>query len=184
MQINVAQLLKAEVGATRKHRIESELESDGVRYPIHGEVTLTNIGKKVLVQGTAHALSNLNCGRCLKSFKVNLLLKIEEEYYPTIDINTGVKLEKPIDFDAFKIDEHHILDLSEAIRQYMLLALPMKPLCQANCAGMCPVCGSDLNEARCSCPTETIDSRWTELLKLKKNNRVDISRKRGQKGRE
>lgn len=172
MQINVAQLLKEPVGATRKHTVDVILALDDCEYPVKGDVTLTQTGRKVLVQGKLIATADLACGRCLKPFTCTLPLQIEEEYYPTIDINTGVKLPAPDDPGAFKIDEHHILDLSEAIRQYIVMALPMKPLCQEDCAGICPTCGKDLNEGECDCPHETIDPRWAELLKLKKTNRA------------
>jgi len=72
---------------------------------------------------------------------LNLQLKIQEEFFPTIDIETGLKLPKPEDPGSFTIDEHHILDLTEAIRQYIVTAMPMKPLCKTECAGLCDTCG-------------------------------------------
>ncbi len=172
MQINVAQLLKEPIGATRKHTVDAILEIDEGTFPIKGEVMLINIGGKVLVQGKLTAQSTLSCGRCLKPFTTGIPIKIEEEFYPTIDVLTGVKLPEPEDPGAFKIDEHHVLDLSEAIRQYIVMALPMKPLCREDCAGICSQCGKDLNEGECNCPTETTDPRWAELLKLTKKNRA------------
>ncbi len=183
MQINVSQLLKSEIGTTRNYTLDDELEIEGVVYPVKGELTLINIGKKILVIGNLIATVALTCSRCLKSFTANLPLKIEDEFYPSIDVNTGLKLDAPEEPDAFTIDEQHTLDLSEAIRQYILLALPMKPLCRRDCAGICQTCGKDLNEGKCECPSEAIDPRWAELLKLKKNTRVTVSEKRGKEGR-
>jgi len=183
MQINVSQLLKSETGTTRNYTVDDELAVEGMVYPLKGELTLINIGKKILTIGNLTATATLTCGRCLKSFTIKLSLKIEDEYYPSIDVNTGLKLDGPEDADAFSIDEQHTLDLSEAIRQYILLALPMKPLCRRDCAGICQTCGKDLNEGKCECPSEAIDPRWAELLKLKKNIRVTVSEKRGKEGR-
>jgi uncharacterized protein len=67
---------------------------------------------------------------------------------------------------AFRIDERHIIDLSEAVRQYTLLAVPMKPLCEAACAGICPTCGKNLNLGACRCPPPEGDPRWAKLQKL------------------
>jgi uncharacterized protein len=81
-------------------------------------------------------------------------------------VNTGVTLPPSDDVNAFTIDEHHILDLSEAIRQYALVNTPMKPLCKKECAGICPTCGKNLNEGKCDCPKDNIDPRWSKLAEL------------------
>jgi len=88
---------------------------------------------------------------------------LEEEFYPTMDVVTGVPLPQPEDADSFTVDEHHVLDLYEAVRQYALLALPMKPLCKQECPGICPQCGKNLNEGKCSCPRRERDARWAKL---------------------
>jgi uncharacterized protein len=67
---------------------------------------------------------------------------------------------------AFTIDENQEIDLSEAVRQYMLLALPMKPLCREECAGLCPSCGHNLNLGPCGCPPSDIDPRFAPLTRL------------------
>ncbi len=74
-------------------------------------------------------------------------------FYPSIDILTGLPQGLPEEdaSSSFTIDEHHILDTSEMIRQYCLLAIPMKPLCRVDCAGLCPDCGANLNENKCQC---------------------------------
>jgi uncharacterized protein len=78
---------------------------------------------------------------------------------------TGMPLPVPSP-DAFTIDAHHILDLSEAVRQYTVINIPMKPLCKPNCAGLCPQCGANRNEAPCQCPQEQGDPRWAVLQQL------------------
>ena len=183
MQINVAQLLKSDTGTIRAYAVDSEVEIEGVIHPVKGELTFINIGKKILATGKLTTTANFTCSRCLQPFITDLSLKIEDEYYPSVDVNTGFKVDAPEDEDAFIIDEHHTLDLSEAIRQYILLALPMKPLCRQDCGGICQTCGQDLNEGKCECPSEAIDPRWADLLKLKKNTRGTVTEKRGKEGR-
>jgi uncharacterized protein len=105
-----------------------------------------------------------------------------EEYFPKIDVITGARLPEPEDPGSFTLDEHHELDLTEAIRQYIVTAMPMKPLCKEACAGLCATCGKDLNQGKCDCTMETVDPRWAELLKLKNSNKVKISnRNKGRK---
>ena len=60
----------------------------------------------------------------------------------------------------------NILDLSEIIRQYTIAGLPMKPLCELDCIGLCQFCGKNLNKVDCTCNEGNIDSRWANLLDL------------------
>lgn len=182
MQTNVAQLLKAPSGSIRIFQITDNLEDEGKIYTIRGDITLTRTDSSILVQGILTANAEMTCSRCLKSFKSKLSLHIEEEYFPTIDIITGVRLPEPEEAGTFTIDEHHVLDLTEAIRQYIVIALPMKPLCKEKCAGLCPVCGKNLNLGDCGCKQQEVDPRWGELLKLKTSNKVKITTNRN-KGR-
>jgi uncharacterized protein len=175
MQTNVAQLLKAPVGSIRTFSIDDNLEDNGIEYHVKGELTLIRSTNSILVQGRLYTQTEMNCSRCLKPFTLKIPLKIEEEFFPTIDIITGMKLPEPEDPGSFTIDEHHILDLTEAIRQYIVTAIPMKPLCREDCAGLCATCGKDLNLGKCDCHEEEIDPRWVELLKLKNSNKVKIA---------
>ena len=117
----------------------------------------------ILVKGTLHTEVQVTCSRCLSLFSCPLALNIEEEYFPTTDVNSSVSLPLPDEPGCFTIDEHYILDLAEAIRQYALLALPMKSLCREDCAGLCPTCGHNLNQGHCSCLPQETDSHWAEL---------------------
>ena len=172
MQTNVAQLLKAPVGSIRTFPIDDVIEESGTPYHVQGELTLIRSTSSILVQGHLKTQTEIICSRCAKPFILNLQLKIQEEFFPTIDIETGLKLPKPEDPGSFTIDEHHILDLTEAIRQYIVTAMPMKPLCKEECAGLCDTCGKDLNQGECSCRQEQADPRWAELLKLKNSNKL------------
>ena len=175
MQTNVAQLLKAPVGSIRTFPVDDTLEESGTPYHVEGELTLIRSTSSILVQGHLKTQTDITCSRCAKPFTLKLALKIQEEFFPTIDIETGLKLPKPEDPGSFTIDEHHILDLTEAIRHYIVTAMPMKPLCKDTCGGLCATCGKDLNLGDCGCRQETADPRWAELLKLKNSNKLKIA---------
>jgi uncharacterized protein len=175
MQTNVAQLLKAPVGSIRTLPVDDNLEDNVMLYHVKGEVLLIRMNDSILVQGTLATQTKITCSRCLKPFTLKIPLKILEEFFPTIDIVTGMRLPKPEDPGSFTIDEHHILDLTEAIRQYIVTAMPMKPLCDEECAGLCSTCGKDLNRGACGCKQEEVDLRWAELLKLKNSNKLKIA---------
>ncbi len=154
MQANVAQLLKESTGATRTYDIDDAISADdGQECRVQGKVILIRAARGILAKGYFTCQRQLTCGRCLTSFAHSSAFDVEEMFYPSIDILSGLPLALP-DEDAassFTIDEHHILDTSEMIRQYSLLATPMKPLCRVDCAGLCPECGANLNENKCHC---------------------------------
>ncbi len=164
VQINVSWLLQSPIGSVRDYSINEITDIGYGDSPVQGDVTRTDRG--ILVKGALDARIELACSRCLGPFSVSLKLNIEEEYFPTTDIMTGTSPPVPDEPGYFTIDEHNILDLTEATRQYALLATPMKPLCQEDCAGLCPTCGQNLNQAPCNCPPQTADPRWAELSKL------------------
>lgn len=166
MQVNVAQLLKEPVGSTRSYDI-SELQDKEERAAsnLKGKVKLLRTDREILVRARLKNWVEAICSRCLASSRVPLELNIEEEYFPSIEVNTGLSLPLPQEPGAFLIDQNHILDLGEAVRQYTLMAMPMKPLCSPRCAGLCPQCGHNLNEGLCGC-SPVVDPRWEELRKI------------------
>jgi uncharacterized protein len=166
MQINVSQLLKSLIGSTREYEVDEAIEIGGRERRAQGRLKLTRTDRGILAQGLLYTETEIVCSRCLEVSDCRLTLKIEEEYYPTTDILTGAPIAAPEQTDAYTIDEHHIVDLTEAVRQYAALAVPMKPLCRANCAGLCPTCGRNLNEGDCGCPQQPADPRWAALNKL------------------
>jgi uncharacterized protein len=95
----------------------------------------------------------LECSRCLEPFDYPVSVQFDEEYLPSINVLTGAPLAAPDD-DALRIDEHHILDLTEAVRQYLLTDIPLKPVCRADCPGLCPVCGREQSNGSCTCAIE------------------------------
>ncbi len=180
MEINVSQQLKANIGNVREYGISESIDilGIGVSSFVEGTVKLTRTNRGILVQGTLHTKVPVECSRCLKVFDYSLTVNIEEEYFPVIDVNSGAPVEIPDEAGGFTIDAHHILDLSEAIRQNALLAIPMKVLCRSDCAGLCQECGKNLNEGHCDCNMEQIDPRWSKLAKLASAGKKSNKRKK------
>lgn len=137
MQINVSQLLKESIGSSREYKISETIDAvdDNIVIPVKGEVKLIRTNRSILVQGKLYVSVEATCSRCLDVFSCPLELNIAEEFFPLLDMGSGYPLPSPEESDSFTIDEHQILDLTEAIRQYTLLAIPMKPLCREDCTG-------------------------------------------------
>ena len=168
MQINVSQLLKEPIGATRDYQVSEivDVTGDGNGRKVQGEIGLLRTHRGILVRGVLRTEVELTCSRCLTVFNCPVTLNVDEEYIPTVDVVSGVPLSSPEEPGPFIIDEHHVIDLTEAIRQYSLLVIPMKPLCREDCAGLCPNCGRNLNRGPCGCLQQGADPRWSELSKL------------------
>ena len=169
MDMNVSQLLRDPIGSTREFQIDEviDIAGDGKSHKIQGDCTLLHIQRSILVKCALNTEVELTCSRCLCKFRQPLRIKFEEEFFPTIDVLSGAPLAPPEASSAFTIDEHHTLDLTEAVRQYILMAIPIKALCKKDCSGLCPTCGKNLNEGQCACPKDDIDPRWSKLAELK-----------------
>ena len=172
MRFNVAQLLREPVGSTRKYHLAEDIqdldEEIKLTHPIEGTIKLIHTTEGVLLSGQLHTEVELTCSRCLESFSTTIDFTLEEEFRPTIDISTGAKLPSVDGEDeATLIDSQHIIDLLEVMRQDILLALPPRPLCKPDCAGLCFQCGQNLNEGPCTCVQPLSDPRWEALRTLR-----------------
>ena len=166
MRINVSQQLKASIGSIRKYGVSGVVNVAGSESMVEGEVGLMCTDQGILIKGTLHTEVEVTCSRCLGLFSCPLTLNIEEEYLPITDVVSGASLPLPEEPGCFTINEHHIIDLTEAIRQYALLAIPMKPLCRGDCAGLCLHCGHNLNRGPCPCSPQGTESHWSGLNRL------------------
>jgi len=169
MQINVAQLLKDAAGTVRRYDLSEDIRGIDDELDIQdllvGPLKMIRTTNGILATATLRTALELQCCRCLEPLSTPIELEIEEEFHPSVDIHTGAKL--PImdcEESATAIDEHHMLDLREIVRQAIFLALPMHPVCKEGCAGLCAQCGQDLSKGQCDCATETLDPRL-EILK-------------------
>lgn len=141
MKIDLTDLLR-EIG--KEADIEKE---ERVSYPEDGlvltqptkiRIHLVNTGPSVLLDGTAQTEAELECSRCGKKFRMPLKANMSEEYSKNIPRKPakkgkGIEL-KEEDF-VYPIERDNTLDLGETIRQNLLLALPLKPLCEQACKG-------------------------------------------------
>lgn len=148
MRINVAQLLKEPVGASRKYQTDENPDNANIN-SIRGALALVRTNRGLLVKGEMTATVVSLCSRCLKPIICQVNYDFEEEAFPSIDMSTGLSL--PTEPESLVIDNTHTLDLTDMLVQYTLLTVPIKPLCRPDCAGLCPQCGANLNDSTCQC---------------------------------
>jgi uncharacterized protein len=106
------------------------------------------------------------CSRCLEPFRHSVDASFDIRYLPQTD-NTGAderEVEEDDLSDAFYRDEQ--IDLRQLMEEQFYLALPMKPLCRVDCKGLCPNCGTNLNDATCECEIRWEDPRLAGLKAL------------------
>ena len=171
MQFNVAHLLKESVGTSQEETVDATLEplEETRTDRVWGQLRLTRVNQGIWVSGALEATAGCTCSRCLQDVFTSVQFRLDDLYVPSIDISTGVPMPPQEDADpVFTIDDHHEVDITEAVRQSVIVALPMKPLCKEGCAGLCPQCGANLNKENCGHQGSRVDPRWLPLLKLAK----------------
>lgn len=146
-------------------KVSGELEKDildinGRRIkfvePIKFNGEIYKVGRDKLIHVDIQYKYEEACGRCLEPFlkEGNTILTgklVEEMDEVTEDEEESI----------YYVDEE--LDLDDNILSMVILSLPMKPLCDENCKGLCPKCGSNHNQSKCDCIVEDIDPRFAKL---------------------
>jgi uncharacterized protein len=105
--------------------------------PVKVNLHLTNAGDSVLVNGKAKTEAELECSRCLKKYKVPLAIEIDEEFSKEpFEPKSGGDFELKAEDFVYPIDKDNTIDLTEILRQDLLLAIPIKTLCSPDCEGI------------------------------------------------
>mgnify|MGYP003573129621 FL=1 len=162
MRFDVTQLLREPAGTQTDVELDlgsQRLSEDLSVNAVKGRLTLWRTEKEVLVRGTLFVDMDLECGRCLAPTPTTLRLEVDERFRPA---STGASQDEQV----FSIDADNQLDLLPALQDLTILSVPMHVVCRPNCAGLCPVCGQDLNEGMCDCETDEIDPRLVALKAL------------------
>jgi uncharacterized protein len=117
---------------------------------------------EVVVRGRVSGRLALECRRCLQPVTEEL----DDEL--TLVFDSGASGEDTDEGDAFVFDPAGgSLDLGEAVREEVILAMNPYVVCDPACRGLCPRCGANLNEVSCDCAEEAVDPRWEALRALK-----------------
>jgi uncharacterized protein len=169
LTFNVSGLLGEPAGSVRDIEISSpplDLGSDvRLHGAIGGRLRLTRTNRGLLVWGTLGTTVDLECSRCLREITYPLELDIDEEALPSIDFVTGLPVDRSAEPDELRLNDHHELELEEEVREAILLAEPIAPLCREDCPGLCVVCGQELAGGPHDHPDD-VDARLEGLREL------------------
>lgn len=149
---------------------ELNLEFDGYRFPepVTGRVRFQLVSQRVLANGELETVGETECGRCLsamrKPVRARVQLVFEKRPEPQGGNAGETRLAREWEAEAYEIDyyDEEILDPTEGFRQVLLLELPNYPMCKADCRGLCPHCGADLNRNPCRCGADESEGVITE----------------------
>jgi len=109
------------------------IKDQAVRFnkPVDITITVHIVDEILMIRGRIETEAQIVCSRCAKWFKKSLI-------EPNFSFNRDVKGLKEV-------------DITDNIREGIIILLPVKPLCRPDCRGLCPKCGQDLNENECGC---------------------------------
>jgi uncharacterized protein len=176
IKFNVAQLLRDEIGARRDHTFSEarlSLDDDLTLRQIEGTVRFTRTASGVFANVRVRGVVRLECVRSLEEFDQPVELEFADEFHSVIDVVTAVSLPKPLEEDPFFIDDRHMVDLGEAIREYALLELPMNPVSPDYRDKPVQVSFGDDNEAPAADDEEPVDARLARLKEWARRNGQD-----------
>ena len=129
------------------------------------KLNVQNSDDEYFCQGRLEATVQLECARCVKTFEKQLVTDVDFIVSP--EGRNRAKEENIIDDeDYLYYDNDLCADLWEILRQALILAVSMKPLCEENCRGFCPVCGGNRNKKQCNCRNDNSRNQFAELRNL------------------
>lgn len=181
MLLDISRLRRDAVEINRQ--IDPEVFADlKDEYTVSGVTTVKGTvrrdkGTAVVLDVTVTSTLEMPCSRCLEPFAVPVDAHVETRFVPVGDlakvtaetVKSG-EIEDDVEDQDLGLAEYQdeSIDLGHVVREQFVLALPMKPLCQDECRGLCPVCGVNRNRETCECKQEWIDPRLAALAELKK----------------
>ncbi len=134
--------------------------------PIKGRLEMANTGSLVLVKGKIKTDVRLACSRCLTDLVLPVEAQVDEQFRVVQVGDAMVLMPEEEGEAASELVSDNALDLAELIRQNLLVAIPIQPLCTPDCKGLCPTCGRNLNIEQCTCQTEARESPFQALADL------------------
>lgn len=167
--MNVAQVRNSEGESVCFDFVEdfssSDLGTEALSFqaPVHVQLQVNYTSKALLVHGTIRTELKATCGRCLETFVNPLNLTFQDEWIFLAQATEDL-LETALILDKDEVD------IKERIFEQIVLALPMKFICSAECQGLCPTCGANRNLTPCHCGEDDINPRFAALGKWQSND--------------
>jgi uncharacterized protein len=163
LRLDVSFLIKGSPGTYKEFEFnfpQLHFSPDFTVVNIQGTITVSVTEDGVVAEGKLLGLTQLSCSRCLEDYWQPLTINFTEIFsaHPVHDEGNGQEeLYLPADGS---------IDLTDILRDYALLDIPIRHLCKEDCRGLCPVCGQNLNLKDCGHRPEDVDPRFESLRDL------------------
>lgn len=135
---------------------------------IEGTAEKGNQPGEYLVEGRSQFTADLTCSRCLEPYPFANAASFHLRFRPRLEVaeeNEEVEIASE-DLDVEFYTER-VVSLRDLAAEQVQLAIPMKPLCEENCLGLCPACGANRNREACQCEASVVDDRWGALHEIR-----------------
>ena len=155
--INVGFLVKAEPGFEREFEFELPevfLPPDTQLQNLRGKATIGRTPQGLISDVAVSAQTPSECARCLTPLNQGIATEFTELF--ALD-------ERSMTDSQLLLPKNHQIDFAPLIREYLILDMPISPLCKTECLGLCPECGINRNEEDCGHVQESIDPRFDAL---------------------
>ena len=127
--------------------------------------TLEKTSRQLFLRASVSAAADVDCDRCVKAMRETLDTTYQMHY---VAEETEAERLDPSEVQVMPPGQT-VIDLGDDVRQTVLLAFPLKHVCREDCRGLCPQCGTNLNEGSCDCRESRVDGRWDKLKELQNN---------------
>jgi len=161
LSVEVSELLRRP-GTSRRLEFSEEVDGLGLemgraRPVLDFSLELSSLAEGILASGSVRGSYALECIRCVTEFERPFTIELSEvlayEHQPAAE-------------DGYQIAGDHAI-LEPVVRDVVILAIPLHPLCRPGCKGLCRECGADLNSVDCGHRPERSDLRWEPLATLR-----------------
>jgi uncharacterized protein len=152
--------------AAEASELDVEMECGRLESPVEINLEANRNVNEIRLKGRASVGAVLECGRCLAEYSLKLQSPIDLWCIIGGDTPAEDGCDRAENVMEVPVGTKYI-DITDHLRSELLVLVPLKPLCENECKGLCPKCGANLNAAQCSCDTRNHDSRWDALNTLR-----------------
>lgn len=141
-------------------------EAASFEKPVKVDLSVSKSGAQLICRGRVKTSVRLECSRCLSVYDQPIISNLDF----VVDFGESPQEFKSEEDNYFVADPSSgFFQIDNLVRETIILALPLKPLCSDDCKGLCPICGTDLNNSQCNCVKKETDPRWEKLKGLLDN---------------
>ena len=143
-------------------------DDDRVRLvsPVEVSGNILPRGRGIALQGRLSATVEVDCDRCLSPVTIPVDGNIDLRYTTVQDYQSSPASEIEAADMTLSVFDGAAIDLDEAVKEQLLLAVPARTVCREDCRGLCPVCGADRNRSECQCQVNADRSQWGALAEM------------------